>query len=211
MSSYLKSWLEKDLILENLNEYTDEAQIEILSTISPENFSDMIFISEFYLRKKKFRNMFIEKIKKIKNWKVYFDHDCPEEFVDVFFEIADFSFTNRELVIYYLTSYKLPLDIFERYFLKIYQYVLNENNFDRKALRKDSVVFNGVFVVYSREEIVRVLDYLMDRIEKYETQKAQLDNPYTDVLLILIQVVKASKETMQLPLSRLKRLYEVSK
>jgi hypothetical protein len=155
--------------------------------------------------------MFIEKIKKIKNWKVYFDHDCPEEFVDVFFEIADFSLTNRELVIYYLTSYKLPLDIFERYFLKIYQYVLNENNFDRKALRKDSVVFNGVFVVYSREEIVRVLDYLMDRIEKYETQKAQLDNPYTDVLLILIQVVKASKETMQLPLSRLKRLYEVSK
>jgi hypothetical protein len=211
MSSYLKSWLEKDLILENLNEYTDEAQIEILSTISPENFSDMIFISEFYLRKKKFRNMFIEKIKKIKNWKVYFDHDCPEEFVDVFFEIADFSLINRELVIYYLTSYKLPLDIFERYFLKIYQYVLNENNFDRKALRKDSVVFNGVFVVYSREEIVRVLDYLMDRIEKYETQKAQLDNPYTDVLLILIQVVKASKETMQLPLSRLKRLYEVSK
>jgi len=211
MSSYLKSWLEKDLILDNLNEYTDEAQIEILNTISPENFSDMIFVSEFYLKKIKFRNLFIEKIKKIKNWKVYFDHDCPEEFIDVFFEIADFNLTDQELVIYYLTSYKLPLDIFEKHFLKIYQFVLSENFFNRKALRKESVIYNGVFVVYSKEEIVRVFDFLMNRIEMYPTQKEQLDNPYTDVLLVLIQVVKASKEQIQLPMNRLERLYEVSK
>lgn len=211
MSSYLKSWLEKDLILENLDEYTEEAQIEILNTISPENFSDLIFVSEFYLRKNKFRNMFIEKIKKIKNWKVYFDQDCPEEFVEVFFEIADFNLTDQELVIYYLTSYKLPLDIFEKHFLKIYQFVLSENFFNRKALRNESVIFNGVFVVYSKEEIVRVFDYLMNRIEKYPTQKEQLDNPYTDVLLVLIQVVKASKEQIQLPMNRLERLYEMSK
>ena len=155
--------------------------------------------------------MFLKKINNIKNWKVYFDHDCPVEFIDVFFQIAKFNQTDQELAIYYLNCYKLPLDIFEKYFLKIYQFALNENLFDRKELRKKSVVYNGIFVAYSKEEIVRIFDWIMDRAEKYPDQKSQLNNPYTDVLLILIEYIKYSKQDIQLPYQRLERLYEMSK
>lgn len=211
MTSYLKNMIEKDFILDNLQDYNEEAQYEILETINPENFSDMIFVAEFYLRKPKFRPLFILKIRKIKNWKVYFDQDAPIEFIDIFFQDAKFNQTDQELVIYYLNSYKLPLEIFEKHFLKIYQFALAENQFDRRELRKRSVVFNGVFVVYTKEEIVRLFDFLMDRIESYPTQQEQLDNPFADVLLILINYVQSTKQKIELPQKRLERLYEVSK
>lgn len=211
MTSYLKNWLEKDLILENLDQYDDESLFEILNSISPENFSDLIYVSEFYLKKNKFRNLFLEKVKKIKNWKIYFDHDCPVEFLDVFFDVAQFDLTDQELVLYYLRSYKLPLDIFEKHFIKIYQYILNENLYNRKELRKKSIIYNGIFVVYTKEEIIRVFDYLMDKIERYPIQIEQLNNPFMDVLLIMINYVKGSKQEIQLPYNRLERLNEVSK
>lgn len=211
MTSYLKNIIEKDLVLDNLDEYNDESLFEILDSISPENFSDMIYVSDFYLKRNKFRNLFLEKIKKIKNWKVYFDHDPPVELIKIFFETAQFNQTDQELVIYYLTSYKLPLEILEKNFMKIYKFVLWENEFDRKLLRKKSVVFTAIFVAYSKEEIVRIFDFLMDRIEKYPTQKHQLNNPYMDVLLVLLNYVKASKQEIELPYQRLERLYEMSK
>ena len=211
MTSYLKNWIEKDDILDDLASYNEEAQFESLESISPENFSDMIFVSDFYLSKPKFKNLFIEKIKKIKNWKVYFDHDAPITFIDVFFVNAKFDITDQELAIYYLSSYKLPLDIFAKHFLKIYQYALIDNKMSRQDLKEKSVVYNGVFIAYSNFEIVRVFDFLMDRVERYETQEQQLDNPYSDVLLILIGFIRESGQPISLPQKRLERLYEVSK
>lgn len=253
--SYLKTWLEKDSILENLDEYDDDALIEILNMIDTENFSDMIYISDFYLGGSSLtekeegaaqlrRDMFLKKISQIKNWKVYFDRDCPEDFVRVFFDIARFNLVDTELVLYYLSCYKLPLDIFEKHFSKIYQYVfdptvsqtsntsMDGNKFSvgelrkdssysdleledyrkRQFLRKKSVVYTGVFAAYTTEELVQIFDYLMDKSSILEKQETYfLDNPYIDVLLILIKYIKESNQNINLPESRLERLYELVK
>jgi hypothetical protein len=110
-----------------------------------------------------------------------------------------------------MSSYKIPVELFEKYFLKIYQFVLMHHNFDRREIRKRSVEYNGVFVSYSRFEIARIFDFMMDRIETYPTQKEQLDNPYSDVLVILVNYLQQIKQEDYLPKKRLERLYELSK
>jgi hypothetical protein len=209
MTSFLKDMIEKNSILDNLDQYDDKSKIFILNTIQPNNFSDMIYISNYYLSDEKLKDAFLAKMKQITNWKVYFDQDPPEEFVAVFFNSADINDANdREMITYYTQSYKLDLDIFKRNFIKIYQVALSDSFDDRNKLKKDSTFYDGLLVAYSNLELVNVFDFLMDKIEQEQTIEMQLNNPYADVLLILLNFVKTSPN-INLPMKRLGRLADI--
>ena len=211
MTSYIKDILEKDLVLKNLPNYPLKTQIEILDKISPENFSDMIYVSNFYLSNPSTSNLFLEKIKKIYNWKVYFDQNAPTTFIETFFNLANFSLTDTNLVLYYLRHYKLSTYIFQKHFEKIYQYALQEYDNNRKKFKDESTLFYAIFVALTKSEIIEIFDFLMDNIERI----GNLDNSYTDVLLQLIDYLKTIDiefhvyDTPILPKDRLQRLSKV--
>ena len=211
MTSYIKDILEKDLVLKNLESYSLKTQISILDKISPDNFSDMIYVSNFYVSNEATRNLFIDKIKKIMNWKVYFDQNAPKIFIDTFFDNATDSITDKNLVLYFINHYKLPINIFKRHFEKIYRYALSEYNNDRKLFKEKSTAFYGIFVAQNKKEIIEIFDYLIENVERLGT----LDNSYTDILLQLIDYLKTIDiefhlhDTPILPKDRLERLAKI--
>lgn len=209
MTSFLKDVIEKNAILDNLDQYDDKSKLFILDTVQPNNFSDMIYISNYFMSDEILKDAFINKIKQITNWKVYFDQDPPEEFIAIFFNNANTNDANdREMITYYTQSYKLDLDIFKRNFIKIYQVALSNSFDDRMKLKKDSTFYDALFVSYSNLELVNVFDFLMDKIEREDTIESQLNNPFSDVLLILLNFVKTSPN-INLPVKRLGRLAEI--
>jgi hypothetical protein len=210
-ASYLKDVIEKDLVLKNLGEYSEDVQINILDQISPDNFSDMIYVSEIYLSNPNTKQLFIDKMKQIINWKIYFDQEAPPEFIDVFFTIATESLPDITNALYYLVHYKLPVYLFEKHFDKIHNYALIEYNYDRKLFKEKSTLYYAIFVVQSKKEIIQIFDFLIENVER----KGNLDNPYTDVLLMLIDYLKTIDiqfhvyDTPVLPENRLKRLENI--
>jgi len=211
MTSYIKDIVEKDLVLKNLPNYPLQTQINILEKISPENFSDMIYVSNFYLSNPQTTNLFLDKMKKIVNWKVYFDQNAPKYFIETFFEISNFSLTDTNLVLYYLRHYPLSVYLFQKHFEKIYKYALSEYDNDRKLFKEQSTLFYAIFVALDKKKVIEIFDFLMDNIERI----GNLDNSYTDVLLQLIEYLKTIDiefhvyDTPILPKDRLIRLSKV--
>jgi hypothetical protein len=101
----------------------------------------------------------------------------------------------------------------------------DENYKKRQFLRRKSVIYTGVFAAYTKEELIQIFDYLMDELNlvsvpeveprtapgtKVEDRVVSLfDNPYVDVLLILINYIKESNQDVSLPESRLEKLYDL--
>ena len=131
----------------------------------------------------------LEQAKQINNWKVYFDQSPPEEMIDLFFTLADDNMNSMDQALYYLYHFKVPLHILKKHFLKIYDYAIQEYDNDPREMRRESTLFNGIFVAYTKEQLRHVIDFLLDEIDRYEGDH-KLDNPYSEVLLILIEYAK---------------------
>jgi hypothetical protein len=189
MSSNLQSILEKNFLLSDLKNLSLSDQKMILDSLSPENFSDMIYVFDFYYYLPEFHQEYLDKIKEIKNWNVYFDYDPPVAMIDVFFKLADDSLSMVDQALYYLYHFKVPLEILKKHFLKIYDYAVMEYDDDSRKMRKESTLYNGIFVAYTKEQLRNLIDFLLDEIDRYEGTNA-LDNPYSDVLLIMLEYVK---------------------
>jgi hypothetical protein len=189
MSSYLQSIFEKKFTLSDLKNKSFAEQKSILDSLSPENFSDMIYVFDFYYHHPSFQYEFLEKLKQVKNWNVYFDHDPPVPMIDLFFRIADDSLSMMDQALYYLYHFKVPLEILKKHFLKIYDYAILEYDNDSRKMRKESTLYNGIFVAYTKEQLRNIIDFLLDELDRYEGTST-LDNPYSDVLLILIEYAK---------------------
>jgi hypothetical protein len=202
MANYLEDFIEQEIFLSNLQEYPIEIQENILQKIDPDNFEDMIYISDFYLSKGQFRNEFLNKISQITNWKVYLDQEPPLDFLMIFFRDIKMNLVDIDLMIYYLTHFKIPLPIFKNYFQKIYDIVLNQSQDNREKLRKQSTIFNGIFTLQNKYELIEIFDFLIRNIEKNGK-----DNAYMDAMVILIGFLKMRQ--IDLPQNRLEKLYKL--
>jgi hypothetical protein len=206
-NNYLEDYLEQETILSHLQEYPEDLQEEILNALDPNNFEEMIYVSDFYLGKGKFRNQFLDKISQITTWKTFLDQKPPLDFLMVFLKDLKIDLTDLDLIIYYLTHYKVPLPLFKTFFQKIYDFVLLENQNDRIKLRKQSTIYDGIFALQTNYELIEIFDFLIRNIE--ETNNG-LNSSFSDVLMILLEFIKM-KEDITIPENRLNRLNNLIK
>jgi hypothetical protein len=200
MNNFIEDYIDQELVLTNLQDYPEDIQKEILNKIEPNNFEEMIFVSDFYLRSGKFRELFLQKISKITSWKTYFDQDPPMDFIMVFMKDAKIDLTDIDLVKYYLTHFKVPIPVFKNYFDKIYHIVLLLNQNNRVKLRKESTLYNGIFALQGPYELLEILDYLIRMV-----QESGLNSSYSDVLIILLEFLKL-RDDVSIPHNRLIKL-----
>jgi hypothetical protein len=198
--NYIEDYIQQELVLTNLENDSEKVQKEILDKIDPNNFEDMIYVSDFYLSKGQFRNQFLDKISQITTWRTYLDQQPPMDFIMVFLKDMKMDLTDMSLVNYYLTHFKVPIPVFKNYFEKIYKFVLAMNENDRIKLRKDSTIYDGIFALQTKYELIEILDYLIRNVER-----DGLNSSYSDVLMILLEFLKL-KEDITIPQNRLERL-----
>jgi hypothetical protein len=198
--NYIEDYIQQELVLTNLENDSEKVQKEILDKIDPNNFEDMIYVSDFYLSKGQFRNQFLDKISQITTWRTYLDQQPPMDFIMVFLKDMKMDLTDMSLVNYYLTHFKVPIPVFKNYFEKIYKFVLAMNENDRIKLRKDSTIYDGIFALQTKYELIEILDYLIRNVER-----DGLNSSYSDVLMILLEFLKL-REDIAIPQNRLERL-----
>jgi hypothetical protein len=198
--NYIEDYIQQELVLTNLENDSEKVQKEILDKIDPNNFEDMIYVSDFYLSKGQFRNQFLDKISQITTWRTYLDQQPPMDFIMVFLKDMKMDLTDMSLVNYYLTHFKVPIPVFKNYFEKIYKFVLAMNENDRIKLRKESTIYDGIFALQTKYELIEILDYLIRNVER-----DGLNSSYSDVLMILLEFLKL-REDITIPQNRLERL-----
>ena len=205
MNNFVEDYIDQELVLTNLENYPEDIQKEILEKIEPNNFEEMIFVSDFYLRSGKFRESFLQKISKITTWKTYLDQEPPLDFLMVFMKDVKMDLVDLDLVKYYFNHFKVPVPLFKNYFNKIYEIVLLLNQNNRMKLRKESTQYVGIFALQTNFELLEILDYLIRNVQEYG-----LNSSYSDVLMILLDFLKF-REDIQIPENRLKRLDQLRK
>jgi hypothetical protein len=205
MTEYLDDFIEQELILDKLSEKSSEEQLKILNSIQPNNFEDMIYVSEFYLSRPQYRKLFLDKISQITIWKTYFDQQPRQEFIQVFFQNAEMNLVDLELVNYYISHFKMPLPVFKQNFRKIYQMILANNEYDRNKLLNDSLQFDRIFALQGKYELIEIFDYLLRNINESKSDKEKQE--YSDVLMILLSFIKTAQ--IELPKNRLDKLYKL--
>ena len=198
--NYIEDYIQQELVLTNLENDSERVQKEILDKIDPNNFEDMIYVSDFYLSKGQFRNQFLDKISQITTWRTYLDQQPPMDFIMVFLKDMKMDLTDTSLVNYYLTHFKVLIPVFKNYFEKIYKFVLAMNENDRIKLRKESTIYDGIFALQTKYELIEILDYLIRNVER-----DGLNSSYSDVLMILLEFLKL-REDITIPQNRLERL-----
>lgn len=209
--NYLEDFIEQELVLINLEDYSEKVQEEILNQIDPDNFEDMIYVSDFYSSKAKFRNQFLDKISKITTWQTYLDQQPPLDFIMVFFKEMKMDLTDTSLINYYLTHFKLPIPVFKTYFQKIYDFALALNQNNRQKLKNDSTLYDGILALQTKYELIEILDFLIRNVEQMnQSQQTGLDSSYSDVLMILLEFLKI-REDITIPQNRLDKLNQLIK